>query len=291
MEVIQQAGALFIERNDLTWEWLISRIRSRYPDSIFLAEAFTRPRIMEHLAMIGFTQSYTYFTWRNTKSELTTYMEELTRQEVRDFFRPNFWPNTPDILPEFLQVTNRAGFIQRLFLAATLSSNYGIYGPAFELMENQPVALGKEEYLNSEKYEIRHWNTGNSGSLRKIIAHINRIRKENPALQNTHSLQFHPIDNEALICYSKKSEGMDNIILVVVNLDPHHTHSGWINLPLEEFGLEPHNPYQVHDLVSGSFYLWHGPHNYVEINPGVMPAQVFRIRRKVRTEQDFDYFM
>ena len=273
------------------WGWVISEIKKTNPETIFLAEAFTRPKVMYNLAKQGFTQSYTYFSWRNTKYELINYCEELVKTEVRDFFRPNFWPNTPDILPEYLQVTNRAGFIQRLALAATLSSNYGIYGPAFELMENKAIAPGKEEYLDSEKYELKHWDIDDKNSLRKIIARINLIRKENKALQNTHSLKFHEIDNEALICYSKASDDLSNIILVVVNLDPHYTHSGWLRFPLGEFELDPNSPFQVHDLLSGAYFLWYGERNYVEINPGIMPMHIFRIRRKVRSERDFDYFM
>ena len=187
------------------WGWVIQRIKNEHPDVIFLAEAFTRPKVMYNLAKQGFTQSYTYFTWRNTKYDLATYCKELVNTEAREFFRPNFWPNTPDILPEFLQVTNRAGFIQRITLAATLSSNYGIYGPAFELMENTPIEPGKEEYLNSEKYEIKNWDIDNPNNLKKIIKRVNKIRKENKALQNTHSLKFHDIDNEALVCFSKTS--------------------------------------------------------------------------------------
>lgn len=273
------------------WGWAIQNIKKEHPDVIFLAEAFTRPKLMYNLAKQGFTQSYTYFTWRNTKYDLETYCKELVNTEAREFFRPNFWPNTPDILPEFLQVTNRAGFIQRIALAATLSSNYGIYGPAFELMDNQPVEPGKEEYLNSEKYEIKNWAFESKESLKKIIARINKIREENKALQNTHSLQFHDIDNEALVCFSKKTDDLSNIVLVVVNLDPHHTHTGWLRFPLQEFEMEPNIPYQVHDLIGGSFFLWNGEHNYVEINPGVMPVHIFKVRRKVRTERDFDYFM
>jgi starch synthase (maltosyl-transferring) len=215
----------------------------------------------------------------------------LVNTDAREFFRPNFWPNTPDILPEFLQVTNRAGYIQRIALAATLSSNYGIYGPAFELMENDPIKPGKEEYLNSEKFEIKDWDFENPNSLKKIIGRINNIRKENKALQNTHSLKFHDIDNEALVCFSKTSDDLSNIILVVVSLDPHHTHSGWLRFPLREIEMEDHGPYQVHDLISGSYFLWNGEHNFVEINPGVMPVHIFKVRRKVRTERDFDYFM
>jgi starch synthase (maltosyl-transferring) len=273
------------------WGWVIGEIRRSYPDVILLAEAFTRPKVMYQLAKQGFTQSYTYFTWRHTKYDLTTYMEELVQGETGEFFRPNFWPNTPDILPEFLQMTNRAGYIQRLILAATLSSNYGIYGPAFELMESTPVHPGTEEYLNSEKYELKQWNTSAAGNLQKIIRRVNQLRKENRALQNTRSLIFHPIDNEALLCYSKRSGDLENIILVVVNLDPNHTQAGWLQLPLEKFGLDPHEPFQVYDLLSGAFFLWSGESNFVEINPGTMPAHIFRVRRKVRSERDFDYFM
>jgi starch synthase (maltosyl-transferring) len=273
------------------WGWVIGEIRRSHPDVILLAEAFTRPKLMYQLAKLGFTQSYTYFTWRHTKYDLTTYMEELLEGETGEFFRPNFWPNTPDILPEFLQMTNRSGYIQRLILAATLSSNYGIYGPAFELMESTPAHPGTEEYLNSEKYELKQWNTSSTGSMQKIIKRVNKLRKENRALQNTRTLLFHPIDNEALLCYSKRSADLENIILVVVNLDPNHTQAGWVHLPLEKFGLDPHEPFQVYDLLSGAFFLWSGERNFVEIDPGVMPAHIFRVRRKVRSERDFDYFI
>ena len=273
------------------WGWAIKEIKKEHPDVIFLAEAFTRPKVMYNLAKQGFTQSYTYFTWRNTKYDIVTYCKELVETEPRQFFKPNFWPNTPDILPEFLQVANRAGYIQRLVLAATLSSNYGMYGPAYELMERTPTKPGKEEYLNSEKYEIKNWDINNSASLKKIISRINTIRKNNKALQNTHSLKFHHIDNEALVCYSKATDDLSNIILVVVSLDPHHTHSGWLHFPVREFGMEEHDPYRVHDLVSGAFYLWEGEHNFVEINPGVLPMHIFHVKRKVHSEQDFDYFM
>lgn len=273
------------------WEWVIDEINREHPEVIFLSEAFTRPKVMNSLAKKGFTQSYTYFTWRNTKYELTTYCNELVNSNAREFFRPNFWPNTPDILPEFLQVTNRAGYIQRLVLAATLSSNYGIYGPAFELMERTPLAQGKEEYLNSEKYEIKNWNTDDPHSLRKIISTINRIRNENKALQNTHSLRFHEINNEALIAYSKSTDDLTNIVIVVVNLDPYHTHSGWLKVPLHQFDMDSNTPYQVHDLIGGAYFLWSGENNFVELNPGIMPVHLFKLRRKIRTEQDFDYFM
>ncbi len=269
------------------WGWTINSIKKQHPEVLFLAEAFTRPKVMYNLAKQGFTQSYTYFTWRNTKYELTSYCEELVNTDTREFFRPNFWPNTPDILPEYLQITNKAGYIQRLILAATLSSNYGMYGPAFELMDREPVLPGKEEYLNSEKYELKDWNIEDPLSLKKIISRINRSRKENRALQNTHSLKFH----EALICYSKTTDDLSNIILVVVNLDPNFKHGGWIKVPIDQYKLTHHESFQVHDLISGSYYLWNGEMNYVEIDPGIMPAHIFRIRRKVATERDFDYFM
>jgi starch synthase (maltosyl-transferring) len=273
------------------WEWLIGEIKKDRPEIIFLSEAFTRPKVMYRLAKLGFTQSYTYFTWRNTKWELTQYFTELTQTEVREFFRPNLWPNTPDILTEYLQMGGRAAFMARLALAATLGSNYGIYGPAFELCVNTAREPGSEDYLDSEKYEIKHWDLNRPESLKDFITRLNRIRKENAALQNDWSLRFHTIDNEQLISYSKHSEDLSNIILTVVNLDPHHTHSGWVELPLAEMNLDPNQPYQMNDLISGARYLWQGPRNYLELNPQIMPVHIFRIRRRVRTEHDFDYFM
>jgi starch synthase (maltosyl-transferring) len=273
------------------WEWLIGEVKKEDPGVIFLAEAFTRPKIMYRLAKLGFSQSYTYFAWRNTKWELEQYFTELTRSEVKEFFRPNLWPNTPDILTEVLQMGGRPAFMARLILAATLAASYGIYGPAFEFCENQPRELGSEEYLDSEKYELKNWDLNRPDSLKDLIARVNRIRRENPALQSDRSLQFHTVDNEQLICYSKNTEDLSNFILVVVNLDPHHTHAGWVNLPLTDMGLDPRQPYQVHDLLSGARYLWTGPRNYVAVDPGIAPAHIFRIRRRVRTERDFDYFM
>ncbi len=273
------------------WEWVIGEVKRDYPDVIFLAEAFTRPKVMYRLAKLGFTQSYTYFAWRNTKWEITEYFTELYLGEAREFFRANLWPNTPDILTEFLQIGGRPAFVTRLVLAATLGANYGIYGPAFELGDNLPKEFGSEEYLNSEKYEIKQWNIKSPDNLKALIGRINRIRKENSALQGDLSLQFHSIDNEQLICYSKHSEDYSNIILVIVNLDLHYTHSGWLELPLDEWGLEPTKTFQVHDLLSDARYLWHGAGNYVEIDPRIMPAHIFRLRRRVRTERDFDYFM
>ena len=273
------------------WQWVIAEVTRDYPEVIFLAEAFTRPKVMYRLAKLGFTQSYTYFAWRNTKPELTQYLTELTTTDAQEFFRPNFWPNTPDILTEYLQLGGRPAFMIRVALAATLSASYGIYGPAFELCENRPREYGSEEYLDSEKYEIRQWDMTNPASLQEFIARLNRIRHENPALQSNHNLRFHDIDNEQLICYSKTTEDQTNVIVVVVNLDPHHTHSGWLALSLEELGLDSQQPYQVHDLLSDARYLWHGARNYVELNPHSVPAHIFRLRRRVRSERDFDYYM
>ncbi|MDQ4078757.1 MAG: alpha-1,4-glucan--maltose-1-phosphate maltosyltransferase [Chloroflexota bacterium] len=273
------------------WHWLIDEIKRDYPEAIFLSEAFTRPKVMKRLAKVGFTQSYTYFTWRNTRAELIDYFMELTKTEMREYFRPNLWPNTPDILPEYLQVSGRPGFVARLVLAATLGAAYGVYGPAYELMEDRPIAPGKEEYLNSEKYEIRQWDLERPDSLRDLMARLNQIRRDNPALQSDWSLQFHPVDNDQLICYSKQTEDLDNIVVVLANLDPHHKQSGWVTLPLEELRIDPIRSYQMHDLLDDTRYLWNGPRNYVELDPQVASAHVFRVRRHLRTEHDFDYYM
>jgi starch synthase (maltosyl-transferring) len=273
------------------WEWLIGEVKKDHPDVIFLAEAFTRPKVMYQLAKLGFTQSYTYFAWRNTKWELAEYFTELTQTEVREYFRPGLWPNTPDILTEYLQMGGRPAFMVRLVLAATLGASYGIYGPAFELCENRPKEPGSEEYLDSEKYQIRNWDITSPDSLRDFIGRVNLIRRENPALQGDWGLLFHPTDNDQLICYSKQTEDLANIIVVVVNLDPHHKHSGWLELPLQTLGIDPQQPFQVHDLLSDARYLWHGNRNYVELDPRVVPAHIFRLRRRIRTEHDFDYFM
>ena len=273
------------------WEWMIGEVRREHPDVIFLSEAFTRPKVMYRLAKLGFTQSYTYFAWRSSKWELTQYFNELTRTEVAEYFRPNLWPNTPDILTEQLQIGGRPVFITRLVLAATLGANYGIYGPAFELLEHRAAAPGREEYLDSEKYEIRQWERGRPDSIAELIARVNRIRRENPALQQDRTLRFHDIDNDQLIAYSKRSEDGANAILVVVNLDPHHVQSGWVELPLDELGIDPSTGFQVHDLLGEARYLWHGPRNFVELSPHVLPAHVFRVRHRVRTESDFEYFL
>ncbi len=273
------------------WEWMIREVKKAHPDVIFLSEAFTRPSVMYRLAKLGFTQSYTYFSWRNTKWDLMRYFHELTQTDIREFFRPNLWPNTPDILTEYLQHGGRPAFLVRLVLAATLGASYGIYGPAFELSANQARELGSEEYLNSEKYEIKQWHLDHPDNLKSFISRINRIRRENPALQSNNSLAFHDVENPEMICFSKQTPDLSNIVVVVANLDPYHTQSSWVNLPLERFGLDHSPSYQVHDLLSFSRFLWHGSRNYVELNPHIVPAHIFAIRRKVRSERDFDYFM
>ncbi len=273
------------------WEWLIAQVKEKHPDTIFLAEAFTRPKVMYRLGKLGFSQSYCYFAWRNTKAELTQYFTELTQTEVSDFFRPNLWPNTPDILTEYLQFGGRPAFVTRLILAATLGANYGIYGPAFELCENAPRDPGSEEYLNSEKYEVKYWDFDRADSLKELIARVNRIRRENRALQSDHSLRFYPVDNSQIICFSKSTEDLQNVIVVAVNLDPYHTQAGWVELALEQIGVLPHQPFQMHDLLTDAHYLWQGTRNYVQLDPRSVPAQIFRLRHRLRREQDFDYFM
>ena len=273
------------------WEWAIAEIKRDHPDVIFLAEAFTRPKVMHRLAKLGFTQSYTYFAWRNTKRELTDYFTELTRGAGREYFRPNCWPNTPDILTEYLQFGGRPAFTARLVLAATLCANYGIYGPAFELTERAPREPGSEEYLDSEKYEIKHWDLDRPDNLAAYIGRVNRARHENKALQQDWSLAFFPVDNEQIICYAKTTPDLDNAVVVVVNLDPMHTQSGWVELDLQALGIDVQTSYQMHDVLTGARYLWNGARNFVALDPARSPAHLFRLRRRVHSEQDFDYFM
>ena len=263
------------------WEWMLPSIQERHPDTIFLSEAFTRPRIMERLAKLGFSQSYTYFTWRNTKQELTEYFTELTRAPLRDVLRPNLWPNTPDILHEVLQTGGPPAFRMRLVLAATLGASYGIYGPPYELMIGQAVRPGSEEYLDSEKYQLRHWDLDRPDALGPFIARMNRIRRQSPALQSDRTLRFHPTDEEMLLAYSKHVRGPDGVsgrILVVVNLDPHRTRAGWVDVQLEALEIDPAEPYEVHDLLADGRWTWRGWRNFVQLDPHVCPAHVFRIR-------------
>ncbi|HKI00371.1 MAG TPA: alpha-1,4-glucan--maltose-1-phosphate maltosyltransferase [Thermoanaerobaculia bacterium] len=270
------------------WEWAIAEIKREHPDVLFLAEAFTRPKIMYRLAKLGFTQSYNYFPWRNLRWELEEYFTELTRTKVRELFRPNLWPNTPDILTEPFQTGGRPVFVQRLILAATLGASYGIYGPAYELMEHLPREAGSEEYLHSEKYQIRDWDLDRPDSLRELIALINRIRRQNPALQSDRSLRFHKADNEQILCYSKTAQ--DDVILVAVNLDAHQPQAAWLELDLEALGLAPDEPFEVHDLLTGARYPWHGSRNFVRLDPNQVPAHVFRVRRHGHSERDFEDF-
>ena len=269
------------------WEWLIGEVKDKHPDVLFLAEAFTRPKLMSRLSKLGFSQSYTYFTWRNSKQELTDYFSSMIRSE---FFRPNLWPNTPDILPEFLQAGGRAAFTIRLILASTLGANYGIYGPAFELCENVAREPGSEEYLNSEKYELKHWDDAHPGSLTNLIARVNKIRRNNPALQGDASLRFHQTDNSEVICYSKATGDLSNIIVVLCNLDPFHTQTGWVTVDLDSLGIDVTQKFQAHDLLSDNYYPWHGARNYFELSAQQLPAQIMKVRRWVRTERDFDYY-
>ena len=273
------------------WEWVIGAIKEQHPETVFLAEAFTRPHVMNRLAKAGFSQSYTYFTWRNTKQELTDYFSELTQTEVREYLRPNLWPNTPDILPEFLQIGGRPAFMVRLILAATLAASYGIYGPAFELCENAPLEPGSEEYLDSEKYELKSRDLHNAASLKDFLARVNRIRKGSQALRSNRNLRFHPVDNPNLICYSKATDDLSEVIVVIVNLDCFHTQSGWVALDLASLGLDADHAFQAHDLLGEGQYLWHGSRNYVELTPESLPAHILRVRRWVKTERDFDYYL
>lgn len=260
------------------WHWLISNLQGRHPDVIFLAEAFTRPKVMHHLAKIGFTQSYTYFTWRNTPEEMRQYLIELTQSKAVEYFRPNFWPNTPDILHEYLQQGGRPAFIVRLVLAATLSSNYGIYGPAFELCVNTPKEQGSEEYLNSEKYEIKDWDYDDEQTLRPVIKQINAVRRSHPALQSTANVSFHESENPQFLCYSKRDEANDDTLLVIVNFDTHNVQSGWTDLDLSALALKD-GPFQVIDLLDGQQYQWQGRYNFVKLNPAQSPVHIFEVRQ------------
>ncbi len=259
------------------WRWLIGEVRREHPDVLFLAEAFTRPKVMYRLAKVGFTHSYTYFAWRTTREELTSYFRELNEGAVHEIFRPHLWPNTPDILTEQFHSGRRSVFVQRLLLAATLSSHYGIYGPAYELLEHTPQEPGKEEYRNSEKYEVRHWELEAAGNLGPEIRRINRIRQENPALREGRRLTFHPTDNDRLLAFSRRTDDSRNVVLVVVNLDPDVPQSGWTYLDLTELGIPPDRPFDLEDLWNGPRYQWRGPRNFVRLDPSSAPAHVFRV--------------
>ncbi len=260
------------------WRWLLEEVKRTHPDVLFLSEAFTRPRVMERLAKIGFDQSYTYFAWRRTKHELTEYLTELTQGPARDFVRPNLWPNTPDILTDQLQEGGPPSFRLRFLLAATLGASYGIYGPAFEHMEREPREPGSEEYLDSEKYQLRHRTIAGTG-MRELIATVNRIRREHPALQHTRTLRFHPVENEQLIAYSKTLPDGGDPVVVVVNLDPAHPQSGWVDLRMPELGMAWNAPFVANDLLTGESFAWNGARNFIELHPSHQPGHVLAIER------------
>jgi starch synthase (maltosyl-transferring) len=266
------------------WEWLLAEVKRDHPDVLFLSEAFTRPRVMERLAKIGFDQSYTYFTWRRSKDELATYLAELTEPPVRDFLRPNLWPNTPDILTDQLQEGGPPAFRLRYLLAATLGANYGIYGPAFEHMEATPREPGSEEYRHSEKYELRFRPPAATG-MRELIAMVNVIRRRHPALQHDRTLRFHPAESEQLLAYSKTLPDGTDPVVVIVNLDPVHPQSGWVDLRMPELGMAWDAPFTARDLLGGETFRWTGARNFVELHPGHQPGHVLAIERAEATSR------
>lgn len=270
------------------WEWLIREVQDRYPDAIFLSEAFTRPKMMKVLAKAGFTQSYTYFTWRNFKQELTDYMTELSRSSMKEYFRPNFFTNTPDILPEILQHGGRPAFKFRLVLAATLSPSYGIYS-GYELCENRALP-GKEEYLDSEKYEFKVWDWDRPGNLVDYVTTINRIRRENPALHELENVEFYEADNEHVLFYGKSTSDRRNILLVAVSLNPFQTQEARLQIPIGSFGIKPDEMYQLHNLMTNQRDLVKGEVYAVRLDPQVEPAAIYAVRRWTHREQEFDYF-
>ena len=271
------------------WEWVIGEVHKQHPGVIFLAEAFTKPKMMRLLAKAGFTQSYTYFTWRNTKLELAEYVTELTAGPMKEYYTGNFFANTPDILPTILQIGGRPAFIMRAVLAGTLSSVYGIYS-GYELCENEPIP-GKEEYLDSEKYEIKLRDWDAHESIAPLITRINQIRSEHPALHGYNDVVFLEVDNPDIIAYLKMTEDKSDIILCVVNLDPFNKQTSLVHVPLAEFGIRDDEKFQVHDLLTDERYLWRGPTAYVELDPAVKTAHIFKIRQWQHYEAGFDYFV
>lgn len=271
------------------WEFLICKVQAAFPDTLFLSEAFTKPKMMLALAKAGFTQSYTYFTWRNSKHEITEYFTHLTSPEVADFFRPNLWPNTPDILPVLLQHGGRPAFLMRAVLTTLLSPVYGIYS-GFELCENAALPH-KEEYLDSEKYQWkeRDWNA--PGNIKTFLTTLNKIRKENRALHAFRNLRFHSSESEHILFFSKTTDARDNLLLVAVSMDPYHTQSGIVHVPLDLIGCAPDETYQVHDLLTDRRFLWSGSRNFVELHPDERIAHVFRVRRKAFHETDFETYL
>lgn len=261
------------------WEWLMADMRTNHPEVIFLSEAFTRPKIMAKLAKVGFQQSYSYFSWRQTKAELTEYLTELTKTELREYFRANFWPNTPDILPFYLQKTGYNHSAARFVLAATLSSNYGMYGPVYELFENEPMP-GKEEYFNSEKYEARIWDWETVTPFHELIAKINHIRIENEAFHSTYNIEFCETDNVNLIAFFKQTYNGSNRVLTIINLDPNHKQSGWVKMPLNLLEVQEGHTLKMNDLMDGTIYNWNRQWNYIELDPRFLAAHIFKITLK-----------
>lgn len=271
------------------WEWLIREVKAESNDVLFLSEAFTRPKVRERLAKIGFDQSYTYFTWRTTKVELTEYVKQLTGPSMRYYFRPNFWVNTPDILPEHLQIGKKASFLSRLLLAATLSSNYGMYGPAFELMLSEAIE-GKEEYKDSEKYEIKNWSSEEKSRIDDFISLVNQIRKDNPALQDTYNLKFFFIPNDFLLAFGKYDINEKNYLIVVISLDYENVQRGMLEIPLDSLGISEDKPFMVHELLTNHRYIWQGTRQYIEIRPYEVPGHIFKVLPAMHREENFDYY-
>jgi starch synthase (maltosyl-transferring) len=259
------------------WEWCIREVQDRHPDVLFLSEAFTRPKLLKALAKCGFTQSYTYFTWRNFKQELTDYLIELTQTEVKEYLRPNFFTNTPDILPTYLQTGGRPAFKIRLVLAATLSSVYGIYN-GYELCENAAVP-GTEEYLHSEKYEYKVWDWDRPGNIKDYVTRVNAIRRDNVALQELDNLRFYPADDESVLFYGKSSFDGTNTVFIAVNLDPFEPHRARLEFPLEELGIPEGKVFQVEELMTGRKHLWRGRRHTVVLDPEENPAEIYRITK------------
>jgi starch synthase (maltosyl-transferring) len=271
------------------WEWMIREVQKDHPEVVFLSEAFTRPKMMRALAKAGFTQSYTYFTWRNFKGELTEYFTELTQGPMKEYFRGNLFPNTPDINPEFLQRGGRPAHMIRAILATTLSSVYGIYS-GFELCEATPLAPGKEEYLDSEKYQIKAWDWDRPGNIRPLITRLNEVRRQNPALHEYDNLRFYPADNDNVLFYGKMTEDRTSMVFVCVNLDPFAAHETMLHFPLPDMGIGWHDPWEVEELLTGQRFFWHGGSQHVRLEPDA-PGRVFRVRAWRSSEHGFDYFM
>jgi starch synthase (maltosyl-transferring) len=259
------------------WEWLIAEIKRDHPRAIFLSEAFTRPKVMHRLAKLGFDQSYTYFTWRFEKWDLTQYFEELAHGPGSSYFRPNVWPNTPDILAQSLQHGGRPSFVSRLVLAGGLSANYGIYGPVFELMWDMPASPGSEEYLHSEKYEVHHHDLDDPRSLRHLISQVNLARRRHPALQRDRGLRFLPVDNEHIIAWAKRDDSGNDVVIGVVNLDPYWLQSGFVDVDLGDVGIMPGDTFGAHDVLTNETYIWQGGRNFVSLDPASVPAHLLEL--------------